>query len=126
MSQNETPTDAFGDSMVWIDSYRGHIPRSDNIPTAPVQDGVSGVTHEGEIYCVDCAIDMGIIERSELSDGSTRNMRCTGVVLPSTETDTLYHCGCHADCVNALDGDEHPYNHNEPVGIGIEERPIQH
>jgi hypothetical protein len=126
MSQSETPTDAFGDSMVWIDSYGDYLPQSENIPTAPVQDGVSGVTHDGEIYCVDCAIESGIIERSELSDGSTRDKPWTGVVLPSYETDTLHHCGSHAACVNALDGDEHPYNHDEPVGIGIEERPIQH
>jgi hypothetical protein len=123
---DDTPTDAYGDEMVFVDSYGGHLPRSANIPTARTQHGVSGVTHDGEIYCVDCAIEMGLIDRDDLDKHSADLGPWTGLVLPSYETDTLYHCGRHKQCVNSVSGENHPYNHEHDIGIGIEERAIQH
>jgi hypothetical protein len=126
MSTQETKTDAFGDEMVWIDSYGDFLPKSDNIPTARVRQGVSGVTHDGEIYCVDCAIAMELIDSSDLSKHDSELGPWTGLVLPSYETDTIHHCGRHSDCLNAVSGANHPYNHDCEIGIGIEERAIQH
>lgn len=125
-TQTETPTDAFGDPMVFVDSYGDYLPQSDNIPTARVRQGVSGVTHDGEIYCIDCAISMGLIEQSDLGKHSRELGPWTGLVLPSYETDTIMHCGCHDDCLNSVSGENHPYNHDCEIGVGIEERAIQH
>ena len=132
MQQSETPTDAFGDKMVFVDPYGDYLPKSENIPKT---DGfVSGITHDGEIYCIDCAIDMGIVEKVDGEimanvDGETiptEKAPWTGKVLKTHETDTLMHCGCHSECLNAVKGENHPYNHNEPIGIGINEKTIQH
>jgi len=136
MNETETPpADSFGDEMVWVGSYQGHLPRSDNIETAPIQNGVSGISHDGDIFCVDCAKGMGLV--AETTDGSLVALvdeeqmsfavaPRTGIVLPSHESDTQYHCGLHKHCCNSLDGDEHPYNHDLLVGIGIEQKIIQH
>lgn len=126
MSTQDTPTDAYGDCMVWIDSYGGHLPKSENIPQTRPQKGVTGITHDGEIYCVDCAIDMGIINKSDLDKHSSELGPWTGVVLPSYETDTIMHCGNHDSCLNVVDGNDHPYNHDHTIGIGINETAIQH
>lgn len=127
-------TDSFGNDMVWVDSYSGFLPNSEHIPTATVRNGVSGITHDGDIYCLDCAIDMGIVTRENgeikaIVDGETMDTRkapWTGVVLPSYESMTQSHCGCHGDCINAVDGENHPYNHDCEIGIGIKQRVLEH
>jgi len=134
MTNQMVKTDSFGDDMVWVDSYSGFLPNSDNIPTAPTRNGVSGISHDGEIYCVDCAIDMGLVE---IHDGDimalvdrkltpTEKAPWTAVVLPSHETMTQMHCGRHDHCQNAVDGENHPYNHDCEIGIGIKEKVLKH
>lgn len=131
MTENDTPKDAFGDEMVFVESYGGYLPKSENITTHSGYNGVSGITHDGDIYCVDCALEMGIVDKDENGDLKAvvegekipfEKAPWTGVVLPSSETQMQYHCGKHSNCVNAISGDDHPYNHNESIGVGIEER----
>jgi len=132
MQQNDTPKDAFGDTMVYVESYGDYLPKSENIPQT--NGFVSGISHNGEIYCVECAIDMGIVKRidGELLasvDGELMPIEkspWTGKVLKRHETDTLYHCGSHKECINSIKGENHPYDHDEPIGIGINEKTIQH
>jgi len=121
--------------MVFVNSYGGYLPKSEHIPTDTVRSsGVSGITHDGEIYCVDCAIDMELVK---YQDGKLfavvdeklvqfNKAPWTGVVLPTHETQTQLHCGKHSECVNSLQGWEHPYNHEEKIGIGIKESTIKH
>jgi hypothetical protein len=136
MTQEEIPakTDSFGDKMVYVDSYGDYLPKSENIPQTQQQFGVTGITHDGAIYCLDCAQDMGLItiEDNEVlvqcdnGKKKPRNSPWTGIVLPSYETSTILHCSCHKNCINAVDGKNHPYNHDEPIGIGIQERTYKH
>lgn len=134
MQEHETPTDSFGNDMIWADSYNGFLPKSEHIPTTSSQYGVSGVTHDGDIYCVDCARDMGLIEVHDgeikaFVDGEvipTEKAPLTGVTLPSHESQTQMHCGRHSECLNSVDGDSHPYNHDYSIGIGIENKIIEH
>jgi len=127
-------TDSFGDKMVFVDSYGGFLPKSENIPQTQQQFGVTGITHDGDMYCIECAQDMGLItiEDNEIfvncDDGKKKphNSPWTGVVLPSYETMTIHHCGNHKHCINAVNGDKHPYNHNDTIGIGINERAYKH
>jgi hypothetical protein len=128
------PTDAFRDEMTYVESYDGYLPKSKNIPTETVRHGVSGISHDGDMYCLDCAIDMGIVaiddgEVVALVDGEitpTEEAPRTGVVLPSYESDTQMHCGQHKECINAVSGRNHPYNHSLDIGVGIEETILQH
>ena len=136
MTQEEIPakTDSFGDKMIWIDEYGNHLPKSENIPQTTKKHGVTGITHDGCMYCVDCAEDMGLItiEDNEIwvncNDGKKkpRNSPWTGIVLPSYETMTIHHCSNHKHCINSIEGKNHPYTHNEPIGIGIQERTYKH
>jgi hypothetical protein len=129
-----TKTDSFGDKMIFVGEYNDHLPKSENIPQTQQQFGVTGITHDGEIFCLDCARDMDIvtIEDNEIwvncdnSKKKPRNSPWTGVVLPSYETSTILHCGNHKHCINAVDGKNHPYNHNGTIGIGINERTYKH
>lgn len=132
-SENDTPKDAFGDEMVFAESYGGYLPKSENIPTDNGYNGISGISHNGDIYCVDCALEMGIVDKEngdlkavvEGEKMSFDKAPWTGVVSPSSETQSQYHCGCSGNCVNAISGDNHPYNHNESIGVGIEEKVIE-
>jgi hypothetical protein len=134
--QKEKPTDEYGDTMSFVESYGDYLPNSDNIPTQPPRNGVSGISHNGDIYCIDCAKDMDLIEIVDgeimaLVDGETalvptEKAPWTSKVLSHHETTTQYHCGRHSECVNAVDGENHPYNHTEPIGIGIDEKVIEH
>jgi len=134
MQKQETPTDAYGDPMVFVESYCDYLPKSANIPTQPPRNGVSGISHNGDIYCIDCAKDMDLIkivdgEIMAKVDGElipTEKAPWTGIVLRSSETMTQYHCGRHSDCCNAVDGENHPYDHTELIGIGIEEKVLEH
>lgn len=134
MQKQDKPTDAYDDPMVFVESYGDYLPNSANIPTQRPRNGVSGISHDGEIYCIDCALDMDLIELVDGEimakvDGETmpcRKAPWTGKVLSRHETTTQYHCGRHSDCVNAVDGENHPYNHTEPIGIGIKEKVIEH
>jgi len=123
MSTQEVPTDAYGDRKVWIESYGDYLPKSDNIPYGPTKNGVSGITHDGEIYCIDCAIQTDLIDPTDLSE-MRLDKPWTGLVHPWTETDMIHHCGRHEHCENSTT--DHPYDHEEPIGIGIKERAIQH
>lgn len=103
------------------ESYGDFLPHPDEVPKAySVGYGIVGVSHDGDIYCPECAIDMGLLFKE---DGvwTTLNDGWTGIVDSRSETDSLYHCGNNEDCLDALDGDEHPYDHDKPVGIGIDE-----
>lgn len=146
--------------MVWVDSYQGFLPQSRNVETAPVEDGISGITHDGDCYCLDCAKEMNLVTiRNEASNmfeerlaalvkvekrtfdqegeptGDTRTTLVTkdfdqapwtGAISPHYESMTQYHCGRGKDCCNALSPEDHPYNHDVPVGIGIEQQVLEH
>jgi len=132
MNQETIPKDSFGEEMEYVESYGDYLPKSENIPTDSGYNGVSGITHDGDMYCVDCALDMGIItkdngELKAVVEGEKipfEKAPWTGVVLPSYETMAQNHCGRHSECLNAVD--DHPYNHSEKIGIGIEETVLEH
>ena len=134
MSEEETPKDAFDKPMVWVDSYNVHLPKSDNIPVSSTVNGVSGITHDGEIYCVGCALEMGLVEQKDGEiyanvEGELvrpRKAPSTGIVLPSYESQIQMHCSRDEHCVNSVSGEDHPYTHDCDIGIGIDARTIEH
>lgn len=133
-TEHEIPTDYFGNEMAFVESYGRHLPESDHIPTADGWHGITGITHDGDMYCLDCAEDMDIIEITHNRcyakvDGELvipKDALWTGIVQSTHETDVQHHCGRGADCLNAVEGSDHPYNHDCKVGIGIEQRVLQH
>lgn len=111
-----------------------------NDATTPVRGdwpGVAAIDVDGSRYCIDCAkavIDGRTIavqydsnDWETLSDpngdtvvsdtinGDIHTFGTGGVVLRRTES-TIVHCSSGADCVHAIDGDDHNYGHDVPIG----------
>jgi len=130
----DVPTDSFGDKMRFADAYGDYLPKSENIPKTRPRNGVTGITHDGEIYCIDCAKKLDLVTENggklqAKVDGKTMSFKkapWTGIVLTRYETDTIMHCGCHKKCENTVEGENHPYNHDSKIGIGINEKAIMH
>jgi hypothetical protein len=57
--------------------------------------------------------------RDRLISGDIHTLGSGGVCLKNSgEGVEVEHCEAHL-CVNALDGDEHPYDHDDPVGCPL-------
>lgn len=57
----------------------------------------------------------------KLINGDIYTLSSGGVVLRNSVHDgSTWHCGRHSECLNAIDGEDHGYDHNEPIGVKLD------
>lgn len=114
-----------------------------NGPTRGKFPGVAAIDVNGERYCLDCAKDVldcrevtyqldngdwKTVENArgerivrKLINGDIYTLSMGGTVLRnSVDNGSTWHCGRHTDCLNAIDGEDHGYDHNEPIGVKLD------